>query len=242
MQEGYVTRWVENQYGGYWDFCDFPLKDAQSEAFYQYPIPDADDYDYDAAYEQMRSLKGEFAIYVGNAGFCDIINGCGRITGMEDILCLLFTEDEAALEWIERRVKWQLGILERLLEKCKGEIDFMWIGEDLGTQHTPLISRELYTKTLRPIHKRFADLAKAYGIPVMMHTCGSSSWAYNDFIEIGINAVDTLQPEATNMSPEYLCKHFGGKLNFRGCISTAGPLAYGTTDDVTQVCKSTLRL
>ena len=30
----------------------------------------------------------------------------------------------------------------------------------------------------------------------MIHTCGSSSWAYEDFIEMGIDAVDTLQPEA----------------------------------------------
>ena len=118
----------------------------------------------------------------------------------------------------------------------------MWLGEDLGTQIAPMISLELYRKTLRPIHKRFADLAAAYNIPSIMHTCGSSSWFYEDFIEIGIKGVDTLQPEAVNMSPEYLAEHFGGRLNFRGCISTAGALAYGTADDVRKVCRETLEI
>lgn len=240
--EGFVCRWVENSFGGYWDFCDFPLKGADPEAFYSYPVPDPDDYDYDAAYEAVSALKSEFAAYIGNPGIPDIINGCGRITGMEDILCLLITEDEAALDLIARRTKWQIGYFDRLLSKCKGKIDFMWIGEDLGTQHTPLISRELYIKTLKPVHKQFADLAKAYNIPVIMHTCGSSSWAYKDFIDIGINGVDTLQPEAANMSPKYLADTFGGKLNFRGCISTAGPLAYGTPEEVTENCRETLEI
>ena len=44
------------------------------------------------------------------------------------------------------------------------------------------------------------------------------------------------------MSPEYLAEHFGGRLNFRGCISTAGPLAYGTADDVRKVCRETLEI
>ena len=33
---------------------------------------------------------------------------------------------------------------------------------------------------------------------------------------MGINGVDTLQPEAKEMSPEYLKKHFGGRLFFHG--------------------------
>ena len=75
-----------------------------------------------------------------------------------------------------------------------------------------------------------------------VHTCGSSSWAYEDFIEMGVRGVDTLQPEAVNMSPAYLAKTFGGRLNFRGCISTAGPLAYGTAAQTEQVCKDTLEI
>ena len=81
------------------------------------------------------------------------------------------------------------------------------------------------------------DVATAHDVPVMMHCCGSSSWAFEDFIEMGIKVVDTLQPEAADMSPAYLKEAFGGRLCFNGCISTAGPMAYGTADEAVQDLK-----
>jgi uroporphyrinogen decarboxylase len=59
---------------------------------------------------------------------------------------------------------------------------------------------------------------------------------------MGMTGVDTLQPEATNMSPAYLKEHFGGRLSFRGCISTAGPLAYGTAQETEANVKDTLEI
>lgn len=105
-----------------------------------------------------------------------------------------------------------------------------------------MISLELYRRRIKPLHKLFVDLAESYHIPSMVHTCGSSSWAYEDFLDIGVRGVDTLQPEAVNMSPEYLAEHFGGRLNFRGCISTAGPLAEGTAKETREVCRKTLEI
>jgi uroporphyrinogen decarboxylase len=162
--------------------------------------------------------------------------------GMEDILVHLITENEAALEFVDRRNAMNLAVMERTLEMYRGKIDFMWVGEDLGTQNTPMISLDLFRKIFRPRHQKFIDLAKAYNLPVMIHTCGSSSWAYEDFIEMGMTGVDTLQPEATNMSPAYLKEHFGGRLSFRGCISTAGPLAYGTAQETEANVKDTLEI
>ena len=238
--EGFIMRWVEHATGGYWDFCDFPLKDAPDEAFDNYPVPDPDDFDYGAAAAMARSYGGKYALHLGDPGVPDIINSNGRLMGMEDVLCHLILDDEAPVNLMRRRAKASLEIMERTLEACKGEIDFIWLGEDLGTQIAPMISLELYRETIKPIHKAFVDLASSYGLPVMVHTCGSSSWVYEDFIEIGVKGVDTLQPEAVNMSPEYLLEHFGGRLNMRGCISTAGPLAYGTAEDVRENCNRVL--
>jgi uroporphyrinogen decarboxylase len=202
--EGCVMRWVEHDSGGYWDFCDFPLKDAEDEAFAAFPVPNPDDFDYDAALDAAKALGRDWGIHIGGAGTPDVINSNGRIMGMEDVLCHLATEHEPALAFMRRRAAFQLKMMERLLEKCGEWIDFVWFGEDLGTQIAPMISRDLYLKTLKPIHKQFFDLANAYKKPSIVHTCGSSSWVYDDFIEMGVSGVDTLQPEAANMSPEYL--------------------------------------
>jgi len=239
--EGCYTRWVEHDTGGYWDFCDFPLANADDETIAGFPVPDPDGFNYGAVAEQLERHK-DYAVFIGGAGVPDIINSNGRIMGMEDILVHLATGNEAALAFIDRRIDMQFAVMERTLELYKGRIDFMWLGEDLGTQHSPMISLDLFRKVFKPRHQRFVDLAKAYGLPVMIHTCGSSSWAYEDFIEMGIRGVDTLQPEAANMSPRYLKERFGGRLSFRGCISTAGPLAYGTAEDTVNTIKETLEI
>lgn len=228
---GYRTRWVENESGGYCDFCDFPLLDAEPEEIAAFPVPDADDFDYEPVKEFLKTWD-KYALYVGNPGYADIINATGRVMGMEQTLIHLITEEEATLTYISRRCDMELGILERILNRAEGRIDFLFFGEDLGTQHAPLISPELYRRVLKPFHKRYTALAKAYRIPVMVHSCGSSSWAYEDFIEIGVRAVDTLQPEAAAMDPTYLKEHFGGRLAFHGGISTAGTLVNGTPEQV----------
>ncbi|NLX93432.1 MAG: hypothetical protein GXZ02_06145, partial [Clostridiales bacterium] len=50
--EGCYMRWIEHQTGGYWDFCDFPLKDADPETIANYPVPDPDKFDYSRIAEQ----------------------------------------------------------------------------------------------------------------------------------------------------------------------------------------------
>ena len=238
---GFYTEWVEHQTGGYWDFCDFPLAGASDDEIANFPVPNPDDFDYDEIGDFIKKNKN-YALSIGDPGFSDNINSLGRVMNMENILINLITEDEATYTLMKRKNEMEIGIIERVLSRYKGQIDFVWFGEDLGTQHSPMISLDLYRSALKPMHKQFTDLAKAYNLPVMVHTCGSSSWAYEDFIEIGVNCIDTLQPEAANMSPKYLKDKFGGRLSFHGCISTAGPLAYGTTEEVTAYCKQTLEI
>jgi len=238
--DGFVMRWAEHSSGGYWDFCDFPLQDADEELLATWPMPNPDDFDTDGALARAKAYDNEFGLYVGHAGLADVINSNGRLMGMEDVLCHLITEDDAALAFMKRRADWQLGMLERMLAKCADYLDFVWLGEDLGTQIAPMIGMELYRNTIKQLHKPFIDLAASYKLPVLIHTCGASSWVYEEFIEMGVRGVDTLQPEATDMSPASLVSRFGGRLNFRGCISTAGELANGTPEEVTTVCRETL--
>ena len=44
------------------------------------------------------------------------------------------------------------------------------------------------------------------------------------------------------MALSHLKKRWGGKLAFHGCISTAGPLAYGTAEDVARNVRDTLAI
>ncbi|HHW47006.1 MAG TPA: hypothetical protein GXX14_00100 [Clostridiaceae bacterium] len=236
---GIVTRWIEHSSGGYWDYCDFPLKDADEEEIARWPMPSPDDYDYDEVMEQCHRYE-KFAIGIGNPGLIDIINSTGMLRGMEQTLIDLATGNPAGLLLIDRKLDIQLEVTRRTIEIAKGKIDFVWIGEDLGTQNSQMISLDLFRKHIRPRHQKFIDIAKKYNLPVMIHSCGSSSWAFDDFVEMGIDVVDTLQPEAKDMQPKYLKERYGDRLAFHGCISTAGPLAYGSVQEVINNIKDIL--
>jgi len=232
-QWGLRTRWVKHSYGGYPEEVEFPLLDADEQAVADFPMPDPDHYDYEKALEWCKAERRgrNRAIFAGGAGLGDVINVNGRLRGMEQALVDLYTDDPAGRLLTDRRLAIELKITERLMERCKGYIDFMWMGEDLGTQRGPMISLELYRREIKPRHRPFVDLAKSYGLPVMMHCCGASSYVFEDFIAMGIDAVDTLQPEAAGMAPKIIKKQFGGRLAFHGGVSTAGALAFGSAEE-----------
>jgi len=238
---GKHRRWVEHGTGGYWDYCSWPLRDADEQAVADWPMPSPDDFDYTGVAEQCERF-GRYAVYVGNPGLGDIINSNGMLRTMEQTLVDLITDDPAGLLLARRRTEINVEITRRTLEAAAGGIDFMWLGEDLGTQIAPMISLDLFRRHIRPLHQRLVDLGRTCDLPVMIHTCGSSSWAFEDFIEMGITGVDTLQPEAADMSPRYLKDTFGRRLFFHGCISTAGPVACGTVVDTVADVRQTLEI
>jgi len=238
---GIHRMYIEHESGGYWDFCDFPLQEATEEQVAAWPMPSPDDFDYSQIRAQCERFA-EFGVYTGHAGLPDIINGNGMLRTMEQTLVDLITDDPAGLLLAKRRTDIQLEVLRRTLDAARGGIDFVWMGEDLGTQIGPTLSPELFRRQLRPRHQQVVDLVKTYDLPTMIHSCGSSSWAFEDFIAMGINAVDTLQPEAKNMAPAALKARFGGRLAFHGCISTAGPVAYGTAAETEEYCRRTLEI
>lgn len=238
---GIHRRWVEHESGGYWDFCDWPLANATLEQVEAWPMPNPDHFDHAAAAEQCRAF-GDYCVAIGGAGFPDVINGNGMLRTMEQVLVDLISDDPAGLRLIDRRNAIQLEIIRRTLEAAGGAVDLLCLGEDLGTQRGPTLSPDLFRRHIRPRIQPYVDLARSFDIPAMIHSCGSSSWAFDDFIDMGISVVETLQPEAADMAPTYLKKRFGNRLAFHGCISTAGPLAYGSVEDVVRNVRETLEI
>jgi uroporphyrinogen-III decarboxylase len=238
---GKRRRWVEHESGGYWDFCEWPLQFATMEDVENWPLPSPDDYDYTTVAERCKKYR-DYCVVAGGAGCGDIINSTSMLRNMEQVLIDLLTDDPVGLRFIQRTQDTLLEIMTRVLEAGNGLFDVFWIGEDLGTQRGPIIGLDLFRKHIRPRLQKFVDLAKSWNLPVVVHSCGSSSWAFNDFIEMGIDVVDTLQPEAKNMEPAYLKQTYSDRLAFHGMISTAGPVANGTVEDVVRDVRQTLEI
>jgi uroporphyrinogen decarboxylase len=190
-------------------------------------MPDPDLFDYAKVEEHCRSFAG-FGLVLGDAGIGDCMNSSGMVRSADRVMLDIGERNPALLRLIDRRIDIQVEVLRRILERHHAVIDGLWMGEDLGTQIGPLISLRTYRELLAPRHQRFIDLARSFGKPVMIHCCGSSSWAFDDFARMGIGAVDTLQPEARRMEPAYLKATYGDRLSFHGGWSTAGKVVTGT--------------
>jgi uroporphyrinogen decarboxylase len=231
-ERGARMRWVEHGAGGYWDFCDFPLAGTLSmDQARSWPFPDPDDYNYDDLLPRCEACA-DYALVLGGAGVACILNNLGSIRGMDGVLCDVVTEDPAGMLLLDRFNQLQLEVARRALAIAGDRVDLFCVGEDLGTQRGPIVNPETFRKVIKPRLQRFIDEAKKYDLPVMMHSCGSSSWAFDELADMGVDIMDTLQPEAADMDPAYLKQRFGPTLSFHGAISTTGALSFGTVQDV----------
>lgn len=220
---------VPNNAGGiYSEACDLVLARLETMADVEaHPWPSPDDYDYCVIPERIEAVK-DFAVCLGSAGVPDIINSVGRGRGMEQVLVDIITEDEVGLAIIDRRVEFYFEWCRRGLEAGGGKIDILWLGEDLGTQKGPTVGPETFDRFFRPRLQRFIDLAHGHGAKAVLHSCGSTRLLQPRLIEMGLDVLDSVQPEPVGMNPEELKQEFGDRLTYCGMISTQQTLPRGT--------------
>ena len=195
-----------------------------------YNWPTADDYDYSTIPDQIEAVK-DYMICSGNAGIPDIINGMGRGRGMEQVLVDIAMEDEVGIAIIDKRVDMYYQMCKKSLEAANGKIDILYLGEDLGTQKGTTMSPACFDSFFRPRIEKFYKLAHDYGALAMMHSCGSTHRLQSRLIDMGLDILDSVQPEPVEMAPEDLKAEFGDKLTYCGMISTQHTLPHGSVED-----------
>jgi len=107
--------------------------------------------------------------------------------------------------------------------------------DDLGTQHSLLLSPEMYRSFLKPRHARIVSLIKkiAPGVKVFLHSCGAVRPLIPDFIEAGFDILNPVQVAADGMESRQLKKDFGDCLTFwGGGVDTQHTLPHGTPGQV----------
>ena len=65
---------------------------------------------------------------------------------------------------------------------------------------------------------------------VLNHCCGSIVEIMPDLIEIGLDVLESVQPEATGMNPYALKRRFGADLTFWGGLGSQSTIPFGTPD------------
>ncbi|RKY61161.1 MAG: hypothetical protein DRP95_03215, partial [Candidatus Latescibacterota bacterium] len=121
---------------------------------------------------------------------------------------------------------------ERILEAADGELDLLLTGDDFGSQNGPLVSPAMWEEFLGEGFRQYIALAHSYGVKVMHHTCGSVWPLIPLMLERGLDVLQSLQPEASDMDPWALKAEFGERLSFQGGISVQRTLPFGTPEEV----------
>ena len=66
----------------------------------------------------------------------------------------------------------------------------------------------------------------------MHHSCGSVAAIMPDIIEIGVDVLESVQPEAAGMNPYELKQKWGDKITFWGCLGSQSTIPFGTPESI----------
>jgi uroporphyrinogen decarboxylase len=194
-----------------------PLKDASSvEDVRKYPFPDAYAPGRFAAAERDIALFGKDYFVIGDCEL-SVFELAWHLTGMQEYLLALAME-ETWIEALNDRVEtWTLGIATQLVERG---VDAIWFGEDLGSQTSTLISPDMWRDKFKPRYARMISALKKINPSVMiiMHSDGAVAPLIDDFIEMGIEVYNPVQPNVAGSDPRELADRYGGRINFFGGI------------------------
>lgn len=202
--------------------------------------PSAEGWDYSQVQAQCQACR-DFAVV--NAG--DRLDRTAQLKpmmylrGMEETYLDLAANPAMAEAIIGRIVAYFLEYNERVFAAAAlpgggSGIDIFMMGDDFGTQQGPMMSLETWRRFFRPGFAAYIELAHRHGIRVMHHTCGSVAALIPDFIECGLDILQSLQPQAAGMDLATLCREYGRDLCFHGGLDIQGVLPHGTPAQVRQ--------
>ncbi len=108
-------------------------------------------------------------------------------------------------------------------------VDAIRFGDDWGFQDRLMMPPETWRRLFKKQYRRIYSAARDAGLVVMIHSCGNITDILPDLIDIGVQVVHPLQPEA--MDVERCQREFGRHLSFWGGLGSQSTLPKGSADD-----------
>lgn len=210
-----------------------PLEGAET-------VADIEDYHFPDPYAPGRFVKAERDIarfgkdhfIIGDVEL-SLFELAWHLTGMEKYMIGMAMEDDWVEALDERVEKWTTGLALQLVDLG---VDALWFGEDLGSQTSMLISPDVWRSRYKPRHRRIIEAVKARNpqVIVIMHSDGAMAPLIDDFIEMGIEVYNPVQPNVPHSDPEELVQHYGGKIGFFGGIDQQQLLPQGDKQAISE--------
>ncbi len=135
--------------------------------------------------------------------------------GMANTFEDLYTEPAMVERLLDALADYAVGIMGAW--RRLGPVDGVFLSDDWGSQSAMMISPEMWRRVWAPRYRRVFDEAHRQGLHVMFHSCGNIHEIIGDLVDVGVDLLDPLQPEALDIAR--VARDFGGKVAFSGGIS-----------------------
>ncbi len=193
-----------------------------------YKLPDFKNADDSAQREAIIDAHKKDIFTIGDME-CTIWEMSWYLRGMENLMADMMMEDPIAEALFDRITETSVLRAESF---ARNGADALFLGDDIGMQHTIMMSEELYCTWIKPRLAKVIAAAKAINpnIIIFYHSCGYVTPMIPHLIDAGIDVLNPVQPECMNF--EEIHKSFGDKLSFHGTIGTQTTMPFGTPEDV----------
>lgn len=164
-----------------------------------------------------------------------------HLTGLEKYMIGMLC-DEPWLKLLDDRVEeWSTGLALNLVKLGANAI---WLGEDLGSQTSTLISPDDWRLRFKPRHKRLIKKLRNENpdIIIIMHSDGAVAPLIDDFIEIGVDVYNPVQPNVYGSDPQELKDKYGSRISFFGGIDQQQLLPSGDINEINREIKERISI
>lgn len=217
--------------GQYNEFYEFPLAHAET-------AKDIEDFDFPDPFASGRWNAAQKTIdrYGKTHGIIadletTLFETAWYLTGLEKFLMDMMMEAEYINPLLDKIQFIHTEYGKKMIEMGA---DVLWCGDDLGSQTSLMMDEDTFRRFFKPRMKQmFEEFRKVNpNIKLAWHTCGAIKPLIPDFIDIGLDILNPIQPLATGMEPQQLKDTFGKDLIFFGGICVQDLLPNGTPDAV----------
>jgi uroporphyrinogen decarboxylase len=192
-----------------------------------------------AAVSGVTEALHERGLAVCGAYACGVFEQAKHWIGDAPTMMGPYDDPHGSSRLLDRIAEWKAAIYGAY---AAAGTDIVWMGDDLGTQRSLVMSPDQYRNWYRPRHRQIVEHIRSIrpDAKIAFHCCGHVTPLIPDLIEIGIDVLEAVQAETMDIA--YLKREFGRDMSFWGGVGAQSVLARTTPEQVVEGVRETLRV